>query len=60
METVVQGLGLLINLTEHCEDNRRLLVATKTVICVDSSRPLTGSLSVEALEALTQVVTKIR
>ncbi|KAK2187106.1 hypothetical protein NP493_179g03007 [Ridgeia piscesae] len=54
-DLLVLGLGLLINLTEHCEDNRRLLVATKTVICFDSSRPLTGSVSVEALEALTQL-----
>ncbi|XP_013405547.1 wings apart-like protein homolog, partial [Lingula anatina] len=51
-DLLVLGLGLLINLVEHCDINRRLLMSTETVSSYDSTSQA-GSL--EAPEALVQL-----
>ena len=48
---------MIINLVEHCETNRRLLVNTETVCYYDTPRENGASNNVDAIEALTQVRT---
>lgn len=51
-----QSLGMMINLVEHCELNRRLLVSTETVCYYEAAHKSTINASpIEAIEALTQV-----
>ena len=54
---VFQGLGLLINLVEHCDHNRELLIDTEAVQPFDENAPtvkLTAR-AMESLEALAKV-----
>ena len=53
----LQGLGLLINMVEHCDHNRALLLRSPAVCPFDETSPMTWRATdpMDALEAITRV-----